>query len=100
MPQTTAEKRDRFARMFPPRVEKARDQFRLLTNCSNPSNYEWTPDLVQRAWLELGKEFAEAAAAFDLELVITVNGANAADIDTSKPLDLGEGRKQLSIPDC
>lgn len=97
MPETTASKRDRFGRMFPNRVDKARDQFRLLTNCSNTSNYDWNADLVKRAWLELGKEFAQAAAAFDLDLVITVNGTNVQDVDTSKPL--GKGRKQLNLLD-
>ena len=94
MTETTATKRDRFGRMFPARAEKTRDQFRLLTNCSNPSSYDWSEDLVKRAWLELGKEFAEAAAAFDLELVITVNGTNVADVDTTCPLKAAPGKRK------
>lgn len=94
MPQSSAEKRDRFARIFPARVATIADTLRKVENCSNPSNYEWTPDLVQRAWLELGSHYARAAAAFGLDLVVTVNGHNAADVDTSKPLD----RRQLGLP--
>ena len=88
MPQSSAEKRDRFARMFPPRVEKLVDQFRLLENCTAKSNYEWTEDTVKRAWVEIAKALRQTAKAYDLELDISLNGDQVQYIDTSKPLEI------------
>lgn len=88
MAQSSAEKRDRFARMFPPRAEKLIDQFRLLQNCTSKSNYEWTEDTVKRAWIEIAKALQETAAAYDLELDISLNGDEVQFIDTSKPLEV------------
>ncbi len=87
MPQSSAEKRDRFARMFPPRAEKLVDQFRLLENCTSKSNYEWTPDTVQRAWVEIAKALRQTAKAYDLDLEITLNGDEIQYVDTTKPLE-------------
>lgn len=86
MPQSSAEKRDRFARMFPPRVEKLVHQFSLLENCTAKSNYEWNEDTVKRAWIEIAKALRETAAAYDLELDISLNGDEVQYIDTTKPL--------------
>lgn len=86
MPQSSAEKRDRFARMFPPRAEKLVDQFRLLENCTSKSNYEWTEDTVKRAWVEIAKQLRQTAKAYDLDLEITLNGDEVQYIDTQKPL--------------
>lgn len=88
MPQTSTEKRDRFARIFPNRVEKIVDQLRVLENCSSPSNYEWDEDVVKRTWIEIGKRFHLAAKCFGLDLEIRLNGVNVSDIDTSKQLEL------------
>ena len=82
----TAEKRDRFARIFPPRVEKLVKSLEVLTNCSNKSSYDWTPDLVKRAWIEIAKTLAVAAKSFDLDLVIELDGVDIRDIDTKKKL--------------
>ena len=82
----TAEKRDRFARIFPPRVEKLVKSLEVLTNCSNKSSYDWTPDLVKRAWLEIAKTLAVAAKSFDLDLVIELDGVDIRDINTKKRL--------------
>ena len=82
----TAEKRDRFARIFPPRVEKLVKSLEVLTNCSSKSSYDWTPDLVKRAWLEIAKTLAVAAKSFDLDLVIELDGVDIRDINTSKKL--------------
>ena len=87
MPQSSAEKRDRFARMFPPRVEKLIDQFRLLENCTSKSNYEWTEDTVNRAWIEIAKSLRQTAKAYGLELDVSLNGDEVQYIDTSKPLE-------------
>lgn len=86
MPQSSEEKRDRFARMFPPRAEKLIDQMRLLQNCTSKSNYEWTPDTVKRAWIEIAKALQDTAAAYDLNLEILLDGDEISLIDTSKPL--------------
>ena len=86
MPQSSSEKRDRFARMFPPRAEKLVDQFRLLENCTSKSNYEWTEDTVKRAWVEIAKQLRQTAKAYDLDLEITLNGDEVQYIDTQKPL--------------
>lgn len=82
----TAEKRDRFGRMFPARVEKLVKNLELLQNCSNKSSYDWTPDLVQRAWVEIAKTLQTGAKCFGLDLAITLNGKNIKDIDTTKKL--------------
>ena len=82
----TAEKRDRFARIFPPRVEKLVKSLEVLTNCSSKSSYDWTPDLVQRAWLEIAKTLSTAAKSFGLDLEIRLNGQDIRTIDTSKAL--------------
>ena len=82
----TAEKRDRFARMFPARVEKLVKNLELLCNCSNKSSYDWTPDLVQRAWIEIAKTLQTGAKSFGLNLVITLDGKNIREIDTAKKL--------------
>ena len=87
MPQSSAEKRDRFARMFPPRVEKLCKQLELLENCTSKSNYEWTPDLVQRAWVEIALKLQDTCAAYDMKLNIELDGKNVALYDTSKPLE-------------
>lgn len=82
----TAEKRDRFARIFPARVEKLVKSLEVLTNCSSKSSYDWTPDLVKRAWLEIAKTLATAAKSFDLDLVIELDGVDIRDINTKKRL--------------
>ena len=81
-----AERRDRFARIFPPRVEKLVKSLDVLVNCSSKSSYDWTPDLVQRAWLEIAKKLSTAAYAFGLDLEIKLNGEDIRTIDTSKKL--------------
>ena len=80
------EKRDRFARLYPDRVKKLIKSLEILTNCSNKSNYEFDEDLVRRTWIEIGKHFQLAAAEFDTDFTVLLNGANVADIDTTEPL--------------
>lgn len=83
----TAEKRDRFSRIFPPRVEKLVKSLEVLTNCSSKSSYDWTPDLVKRAWLEIAKALSVAAKSFGVELVIELDGVDIRDINTKNKLD-------------
>lgn len=86
MAQTSEEKRDRFKRMYPPRVEKLVDTMRLLENCTAKSNYEWDEDLVKRSWIEIAKRLQETAAAYDLKLDISLNGDQVHYIDTTEPM--------------
>jgi len=86
MPQSSAEKRDRFKRMFPPRVEKLVKQFALLENCTSKKDYEWTEDTVKRAWIEIAKSLRTTAKAYDLDLEISLNGDEIQFLDTSEPL--------------
>ena len=57
------EKRARFARMFPARVDTLRDTLRKISNCSNRGNYDWDPEKVQKAWELIAEEFADTAAS-------------------------------------
>lgn len=82
----TAERRERFSRIFPARVEKMVKNLDLLCNCSNKSSYDWTPDLVQRAWIEIAKTLQTGAKSFGLNLIITLDGKNIRDIDTKKKI--------------
>ena len=92
MAQSSAEKRDRFSRIFPPRAEKLVDQFRLLENCTSKSNYEWTEDTVKRAWIEIAKQLRATAQAYDLDLTVMLNGEEVQYIDTSNPLFVQESK--------
>ncbi len=81
------EKRDRFSRLFPARVEKLIKGLEVLENCSSKSNYEFDEDLVKRCWIEIGKQFSQAARAFDIDLHIQLDGKDLKDYDTSKSLE-------------
>ena len=86
MAQTSKEKRDRFKRMYPPRVEKLVDTMRLLENCTAKSNYEWDEDLVKRSWIEIAKRLQETAKAYDMDLTVMLNGDEVQYLDTSEPM--------------
>ncbi len=68
----TNPKRERFARMFPSRVDTLRDTLRKISNCSNRTNYEWDRDKVQSAWILIAEEFTTTAkqygVSFDVEV--------------------------------
>lgn len=87
MPQSIEEKRDRFSRIFPSRVEKLMKALEILENCSNKSNYDWTPDTVQRVWVEIGKQFCQVAGEYELDLQILLDGQDLKNIDTTHPLE-------------
>ena len=69
-------KRERFARMAPARVNKIREGLRILSNCSNKSNYSWDQKKVQMLFGLLMREFITCAKAFDITVDVTVNGVN------------------------
>ena len=82
-----SEKRDRFSRLYPARVEKLIKTLEIVENCSNKSNYEFDEDLVKRTWIEIGKQFEQVSKAFDVDFQITLDGQELRDYDTSKPLN-------------
>ena len=84
MAETQAQKRDRFARIFPARVEKLIKALDVLENCSSKSNYDFDEDLVKRCWIEIGKQFSHVASSFDVDLHILLDGRDIKHIDTSK----------------
>jgi len=83
----TNPKRERFSRLFPDRVKKLLKSLEILENCSNKSNYEFNEDLVQRSWIEIGKQFEMVARSFDMDLHMTLDGKDLKAYDTSKPLE-------------
>ena len=83
MPQSTAEKRDRFARMFPDRVEKAVKQFQLISNCSSKSNYDYDRDTVAKVWVHLLDAMMNSADNYGLDIEFTVNGKSLGDVAQS-----------------
>ena len=70
-------------RLFPKRVETLISKLEILENCSNKSSYEWTEDLVQKCWIEIGKRLQTTAKSFGVDMIIHVNGKNVREIDTS-----------------
>ena len=86
MSSETNDKKERFSRLFPKRVEALVKQLDILSNCSNKSSYEFDTDLVHRCWVEIAKHLQSSAKCFGLDMIITVNGKNVREISTeSKP---------------
>jgi len=71
---TPQEKRDNFARLFPPAVEKLLDRLRVVGQKSVKGNYDWDQPLVHDAWLEIGTIFCQTAAKFGVEIELLVDG--------------------------
>ena len=67
-------KRENFARLFPPAVEKLTDRLRVVKQKSAKGNYSWDQDLVHDAWVELAKHFADCADAFGVQFDVLVDG--------------------------
>lgn len=80
MAQTTAEKKSRFARVAVPRVEKVVDQFRMLGNCSVPSQYEWDKALWKKVFVHVLIAAQECAEKFDLKVTFTINEIDSRDL--------------------
>ena len=66
------EKRARFARMFPARVDTLRDTLRKIANCSNKGNYDWDTHKVQQAWKLIAEEFADTADKYGISFEVHV----------------------------
>lgn len=57
-------KRQRFVRIAENRTNKILDMLRLLGNCSNKSNYDYTEDDVKKIFSAIEKETKNARNAF------------------------------------
>jgi hypothetical protein len=75
----TNPKRDRFARMFPARVNALRDTLRKIANCSNKGNYEWDRDKVQNAWVLIAEEFTTTAKHYGVSFDVEVTALDSED---------------------
>ena len=62
-------KRDRFVRLAEARTNKIIDMIRLLGNCANKANYDYTDADVQKIFNALEKEIKLAKTKFTLSEV-------------------------------
>lgn len=58
-------KRERFIRIAEARTNKIIDMLRLLSNCSNTSNYKYTEEDVKKIFSAIDKEVRSARAKFN-----------------------------------
>ena len=75
----TNDRRDRFSRLFPARVEKIRNQLRILGNCSNKLNYEWDQDKIKLFFAYILQEFISLANSFGIPVTAEVAGKDVHD---------------------
>lgn len=61
-------KRERFENVASNRVQRILDTLRLLQNCSNKNNYEYTEKDVDRMFTEISSAVKEAKQAYIKEL--------------------------------
>ena len=73
MTAATETKRSRFSRIFPARVDKIRDQLRILGNCSSKSSYEWDEGQIERFFAYILQELETLGKAFGVEIFAEVN---------------------------
>ncbi len=64
--ETKEQKRDRFQRMVPKRVNVVLDRLRVLGNCANRNTYDYTEEDVNRIFSEIESRVAEIKAKFRL----------------------------------
>lgn len=58
------EKTSRFKRVAENRTNKIIEQIRLLGNCANRSNYQYSEDEVERIFVAIEKELNETKAKY------------------------------------
>lgn len=58
-------KRERFIRVAEARTNKILDMLKLLGNCSNKSNYDYSEDDVKKIFAAIDKETKNAKAKFN-----------------------------------
>ncbi|MCF1749600.1 hypothetical protein [Mariniradius sediminis] len=64
-----SDKRKRFEKVAENRVEKILDGLRLLGNCSNRNNYEFTKDDVDYMFDEIRRALKDTQSKFESEFV-------------------------------
>ena len=69
MGNTQETKRDKFVRLAEARTNKIIDMIRLLGNCANKANYDYTDADVQKIFNALEKEIKLAKTKFSLSEV-------------------------------
>ena len=62
-------KRDRFVRLAEARTNKIIDMIRLLGNCSNKSNYDYTDTDIQKIFSAIDKELKNTKLKFSVSEV-------------------------------
>lgn len=67
-------KKQNFARLFPPAVEKLLDRLRVVKQKSVKGNYEWDQALVHDAWVQIAIVFGQTAEAFGVKFEVMVDG--------------------------
>ena len=58
-------RRDRFLKIASNRTNKIIDDIRLLSNCSNTNNYEYTEEEVEKMFVAISAALDEAKSKFD-----------------------------------
>lgn len=63
---TSEEKRERFKRVAGGRTNRIIEQIRLLTNCANRSNYEYSADDIKKIFSTIENELRLAKASYQI----------------------------------
>ena len=63
-------KREKFVRLAEARTNKIIDMIRLLGNCSNKSNYDYTDTDIQKIFLAIDKELKNTKLKFSVSDVV------------------------------
>ncbi len=63
-----SKKRERFEKVASKRVQKTMDFIRLLGNCANKNNYEYTEKDVELMFREISRELKETKLLYDKNL--------------------------------
>ena len=87
MPQSTAEKKSRFARVAVPRIESAINQFRLIANCSSKSNYEWNQLKLKKVFVHILIAVQDCAAAFGIDVHFIIDEVDSRDLYDPKAIE-------------
>jgi hypothetical protein len=70
------EKKERFARIFPARVDKIRDQLRVLGNCASKSSYEYDQSKVNLFFAYILQEMIVLAKSFGVKVTAKVDNTD------------------------
>ncbi len=75
------DKKERFGRVFPPRVKTIEKKLETLGNCAAKNNYEWNQDQVMRAFGSFMRKFIACADLFGVTVTAQVDGIEVRVID-------------------